>query len=875
MKKIILKFCILICSIISIFTILFLGNINVYAYYSDVLEDVAYEEEYQYRPTINDNFDDDQIIVTIKEEYSAINKVFNLEDFVIGNLIISNNPNDEISNSECVFLESLEDLTYMDDPSKIKNTSTFSQIFSLIIKNKSKENVLKAINYLSNLYFVQCAEPSYIYETVDSWVPDDTMYLDQWGLDHIGISNAWNFSIGNTTSRIKVGIFEKNIQADHEDLNVIPGNFTPNSSDSAEHGTHVAGIIGAISNNSTGISGIAQVDIALLDCNNFVSSIRWAINNDIRVINASFYYGYTDSKGNEILASPNKSHAEAIENFGNAGGIFITSAGNNGETTLGNLDNTPEYPAGYGDPRKYPNITNVITVGALNQRGARSSFSNYGVNSVHMYAPGGSIISTLPGNSYGRKSGTSMAAPHVAGVAALMLSINSNISAEGLRNAILNNSETISIRIPTVAGGTTFTSQNVKSLNALKAVTSVAFNTSSNDYGITLEGLTNEFNFFDGSQLVLPNSFTQYGRPLASGHQNIIGIGVSCFENNNVIENIILPTNVNIIGSYSFKNCTNLEKMIIPNSVTHIDSSAFEGCSNLQSVTLSTNLIAIGSSAFKGCGSLGSITIPSSVQYIDAEVFKNCSSLSSVTVNRRITSTTNLGENAFDGCNNNLKIIVPTNRVAEYKNKEYWSSYRNKIMPFKDYIEFEIDCEGNITDSLNLSKATNELYKLNVKCSKSYKINTNSSNIVNIIIYDSNMNVVSSDSNTITQFLGCGTYYISFEFDDTNASGTFGFEISLTWKSTDILVTNGVNNIKNSMHLNSEGVYHCKYLYISNSKDGLYKFSLKALNNTSYPEGAIKIYKDQNRKEILDRYLTAQINKQAISERNENKNGHI
>ena len=73
------------------------------------------------------------------------------------------------------------------------------------------------------------------------------------------------------------------------------------------------------------------------------------------------------------------------------------------------------------------------------------------------------------------------------------------------------------------------------------------------------------------------------------------------------------------------------------------------------------------------------------------------------------------------------------------------------------------------------------------------------------------------------------------------------------------------------MHLNSEGVYHCKYLYISNSKDGLYKFSLKALNNTSYPEGAIKIYKDQNRKEILDRYLTAQINKQAISERNENE----
>ena len=295
----------------------------------------------------------------------------------------------------------------------------------------------------------------------------------------------------------------------------------------------------------------------------------------------------------------------------------------------------------------------------------------------------------------------------------------------------------------------------------------------------------NAFKNSNINNIVIPNTVTN--------------IDTNAFEGCSNLQSVTLSTNLIAIGSSAFKGCASLESISIPNSVTHIDSSAFEGCSNLQSVTLSTNLIAIGSSAFKGCGSLGSITIPSSVQYIDDEAFKNCSSLSSVTVNRRITSTTNLGENAFDGCNNNLKIIVPTNRVAEYKNKEYWSSYRNKIMPFKDYIEFEIDCEGNITDSLNLSKATNELYKLNVKCSKSYKINTNSSNIVNIIIYDSNMNVVSSDSNTITQFLGCGTYYISFEFDDTNASDTFGFEISLTWKSTDILVTNGVNNIKNSI----------------------------------------------------------------------------
>jgi hypothetical protein len=295
MRKIILKFCLLICSIISIFTILFLENINVHAYDTDVLEDVIYEEEYQYQPTIDDNFEDDKIIVTIKEEYSEVNKVFNLEDFIIENLIISDNIDKEITDSECVILESLEDLTYVDDPSKIVDNSKFSQIFSLNIKNKSKENVLKAINYLSKLDFVQSVEPSYIYETVDLWTPNDARYTDQWGLNYIDISNAWNFSIGNTNNRITVGVFENNIQANHEDLSVISGSFTPKSSDSSEHGTHVAGIIGAVSDNTIGIAGIAQVDIALLDRKNFVSSIRWAINHDIRVINASYYYGDIDS----------------------------------------------------------------------------------------------------------------------------------------------------------------------------------------------------------------------------------------------------------------------------------------------------------------------------------------------------------------------------------------------------------------------------------------------------------------------------------------------------------------------------------------------------------------------------------------------------
>lgn len=171
----------------------------------------------------------------------------------------------------------------------------------------------------------------------------------------------------------------------------------------------------------------------------------------------------------------------------------------------------------------------------------------------------------------------------------------------------------------------------------------------------------------------------------------------------------------------------------------------------MESVTLSNSLYAIAVGAFKGCSSLRSINIPASVQHIDSNAFENCSSLTRVTVNKSQKAITHIGENAFDGCSTSLQIIVPTNRIAEYKNKEYWLSYRNKIMPSEDYIDLEIDCEGNVTESLSLSKATNELYKLNVNCSKSYKINANSSKTINIIIYDANMNVISSGSNTVTQ----------------------------------------------------------------------------------------------------------------------------
>lgn len=270
------------------------------------------------------------------------------------------------------------------------------------------------------------------------------------GAQGIRAEAAWDITRGN--QNVRVGVMEEGIDGGHEDLTgrVVQGNFTPGPGANLDHGTHVAGIIGAISNNNQGIAGVAQVSIVPLNWNDLVAGVNWAANNNVPIINMSFGYYQVDANGVRIAhAGAVANHAAAIWNYN---GLIIAAAGNGlfAPAVAQNTDNNPHYPSSYSTytipavtflgititPARP--ITNVISVGAINNAGARAGFSNFGTNSVQIYAPGVNIRSTIPGDQYVNWQGTSMAAPMVAGVAALLRSFDANISVANIKAAILN-----------------------------------------------------------------------------------------------------------------------------------------------------------------------------------------------------------------------------------------------------------------------------------------------------------------------------------------------------------------------------------------------------------------------------------------------------
>jgi thermitase len=307
---------------------------------------------------------------------------------------------------------------------------------------------------------VAFAEPDFIAEALgDPVYPNDPYFGSQWGLSQINdhdadAPEAWGITTGSPA--IRIAILDTGVDQDHEDLAKIVANknFTSSSTvdDRYGHGTHVAGIAAASTNNSKGVAGLGY-NCAIMNgkvlgdtgsgsYSGIASGIIWAADNGAKVINMSL--GGTSSSS---------TLQQAVDYAWNKGVVVVAAAGNSNTSAM-------FYPAAY---------TNCIAVAATEQNDARASFSNYG-NWVDVAAPGVSIYSTLPnhsnsigGTNYGSLSGTSMASPLVAGLAGLVWSTSYGTTNVQVRDRVQTNAE---------QAGTMWSSYGIKRINAYNAVAS-------------------------------------------------------------------------------------------------------------------------------------------------------------------------------------------------------------------------------------------------------------------------------------------------------------------------------------------------------------------------------------------------------------------
>ncbi|SEH97080.1 PKD domain-containing protein [Rheinheimera pacifica] len=310
---------------------------------------------------------------------------------------------------------------------------------------------------------VEVAEPDYPLHALA--VPNDPRFGDLWGLQNTGQSggtagadikavDAWDISTGSHD--IIIGVIDSGMDYTHPDLLdnrwVNPGNL-PGSTygystlnaeqdpmDSDSHGTHVAGTIGASGNNGVGITGV-NWSVTLLPCQ-FLGPLGGSTAGAIECINY-----FTDLKlnhGVDIKATNNswgggafsETLRAAIQSGGDAGILFIAAAGNNGA----DADSTPMYPAAY-------DLDVIVSVASTDRNDNLSIFtngaSNYGATSVDLGAPGSAILSTVPGGGYASYSGTSMASPHVAGAAALLWSVNPDITPLEMKAILMDSGDSL------------------------------------------------------------------------------------------------------------------------------------------------------------------------------------------------------------------------------------------------------------------------------------------------------------------------------------------------------------------------------------------------------------------------------------------------
>lgn len=396
-------------------------------------------------------------------------------------------------------------------PFPLANTELDS-IYRVVFPNYSQVDVL--INALSALPFVEYAEKNPI---VTEFLEPNDFQANQWYLTKIQAQTAWNFNTGS--SNVVVAVIDDAVAIDHQDLSaniyqnaaesggfplidddlngqsddvngydVANGDANPRppsnasgNDDGFAHGTHVAGLVSASTNNNVGIASLGFnttilpvkiADDASGALTGSLDGIFYAMRSGVDIINMSWG---TSTDATALKAVISQAYSSGI--------TLIAAAGNDGSTN-------PFYPAAYPE---------VISVGATNPDDFVTGFSNYG-STIDVMAPGSGIYSTLPegDNTYGNLNGTSMAAPLVSALAALLKAENGNYSSQEIKQRIQAGCENIDAINPNYAGQI-----GAGRINAFNTVGNVSVSTVEKLDLMVYPNPTTDFIRFQGADLPL------------------------------------------------------------------------------------------------------------------------------------------------------------------------------------------------------------------------------------------------------------------------------------------------------------------------------------------------------------------------------------
>lgn len=335
-----------------------------------------------------------------------------------------------------------KDLTILDTP---------QEEVAAVVELPKKQDVEDAVVEYQKDPNVAYAQPNYRYQLAESSAKtaattdslNDSYRGSLWHLNTIQAKEAWDVLETKNTSKARVAVLDTGVDLDHPDLqeNLLKNlcSDTSNGSrrqltgDDAGHGTHVAGIIGATANNNEGTAGVASgasnefVELFVVDIfqgeyaytTGIVAGIEYAVDNGAKVINISAGYASPYTTFEDVFLE------NAVNNAVNSGTTVVCAAGNDNNTVT-------NYPADFDAS------ISVISTTSANRK---ASSSNYG-SAKDISAPGENILSTWP-EGYARSSGTSMASPVVAGVAALLYAADSDISVSDVKNILYNSATDI------------------------------------------------------------------------------------------------------------------------------------------------------------------------------------------------------------------------------------------------------------------------------------------------------------------------------------------------------------------------------------------------------------------------------------------------